>query len=78
MLDAFLPCAGELGDACGEDSRVCHIRKYTIIMYKKPSEQSTPAVFYNLTIEEIKKICYNRTETWISYTTKRGEAGQIR
>lgn len=44
------------------------------IMYKKPSEQSTPAVFYNLNIEEIKKICYNRTETWIYYTEKRGEA----
>ena len=65
VLDAFLPCTGNC---------VLHMRKYTIIMYKKPSEQSTPAVFYNLNIEEIRNICYNRTETWISYTTKRGEA----
>ena len=36
-----------------------------------------PKAMYNLIgqyIEEIKKICYNRTETWIYYTEKRGEA----
>lgn len=41
---------------------------------KKSLEQSAPAIFCNLNIEEIKNICYNRTETWIYYTEKRGEA----
>lgn len=70
----FFPALETVGCMRREFPCVLHIRKYTIVMYKKPSEQSTPAVFYNLNIEEIKKICYNRTETWISYTTKRGEA----
>ena len=50
-----------------------HMRKYTIIMDKKSLEQSAPAIFCNLNIEEIKNICYNRTETWIYYAEKRGE-----
>lgn len=70
----FFPALETVGCIRIEFPCVLYMRKYTIIMYKKPSEQSTPAVFYNLNIEEIKKICYNRTETWISYTTKRGEA----
>lgn len=41
---------------------------------KKSLELSAPAIFCNLNIEEIKKICYNRAETWIYYAEKRGEA----
>lgn len=70
----FFPVPGNWGMHAERNPVYATYENILFIMYKKPSEQSTPAVFYNLNIEEIKKICYNRTETWIYYTEKRGEA----